>query len=354
MRFKNVFCTQLYKDTFSKVLKQDEFTHGDEILVDMEEPDGDRISYIIMHHGHSISDCKAFVTTTDENVLIAVFDLWGKFYKCYIIKNDSIKNVEVENVLGGKEIKFDGESQYGKISVKMSAVNRQFGTDLKFQRKHLQLFATNLQRISENPKCFIQDKDWVNSNDNTEQLDFIQDNVVDEEKSEQISNKHADWRDDYIDSDEVGIDLSLVELTDAQRRQLIGNRKFEDFNLESHNLNIIYGVYEANRDIVLTLTGCITPILTRDGGDDSYCILYKEKKYGVTYGYNWGDKKLNGIHNRTPFCQNVVESMVRYYEDSFHERSELEENVRKRFEKEYNMEIHDFLKFYIENVMDNS
>ena len=49
MRFKNVFCTQLYKDTFSKVLKEDEFTHGDEILVDMEEPDGDRISYIIMH-----------------------------------------------------------------------------------------------------------------------------------------------------------------------------------------------------------------------------------------------------------------------------------------------------------------
>ena len=66
MRFKNVFCTQLYKDTFSKVLKEDEFTHGDEILVDMEEPDGDRISYIIMHHGHSISDCKAFVATTDE------------------------------------------------------------------------------------------------------------------------------------------------------------------------------------------------------------------------------------------------------------------------------------------------
>ena len=70
--------------------------------------------------------------------------------------------------------------------------------------------------------------------------------------------------------------------------------------------------------------------------------------------YNWGDKKLNGIHNRTPFCQNVVESMVRYYEDSFRESLELERNVRKRFEKEYNMEIHDFLKFYIENVMDNS
>ena len=250
MRFKNVFCTQLYKDTFSKVLKEDEFTHGDEILVDMEEPDGDRISYIIMHHGHSISDCKAFVTTTDENVLIAVFDLWGKFYKCYIIKNDSIKNVEVENVLGGKEIKFDGESQYGKISVKMAAVNRQFGTDLKFQREHLQLFAANLKRISENPKCFIQDKDQVNSNNN-------------------------------IDSDEISIDLSLVELTDAQRRQLIGNRKFEDFNIESHNLNIVYGVYEANRDIVLTLTRCITPILTRDGGDDSYCILYKEKSMAL-------------------------------------------------------------------------
>lgn len=236
----------------------------------------------------------------------------------------------------------------------MSAVNRQFGTDLKFQRKHLQLFATNLQRISENPKCFIQDKDWVNSNDNTEQLDFIQDNVVDEEKSEQISNKHADWQEDYIDSDEISIDLSLVELTDTQRRQLIGNRKFEDFNLESHNINIIYGVYEANRDIVLTLTSFTSTILTQDGGDYNYCILYKEKEYGVTYGFNWDDKKLNGIHNRTPFCQNVVESMVRYYEDSFRESLELERNVRKRFEKEYNMEIHDFLKFYIENVMDNS
>ena len=87
-----------------------------------------------------------------------MFDLWGKFYKCYIIKNDSIKNVEVENVLGGKEIKFDGESQYGKISVKMAAVNRQFGTDLKFQREHLQLFAANLQRISENPSALYKIK----------------------------------------------------------------------------------------------------------------------------------------------------------------------------------------------------
>lgn len=250
MRFKNVFCTQLYKDTFSKVLKEDEFTHGDEILVDMEEPDGDRISYIIMHHGHSISDCKAFVTTTDENVLIAVFGLWGKFYKCYIIKNDSIKNVEVENVLGGKEIKFDGESQYGKISVKMAAVNRQFGTDLKFQREHLQLFVANLQRISENPKCFIQDKDWVNSNDN-------------------------------IDSDEISIDLSLVELTDAQRRQLIGKRKFEDFNLESHNINIIYGVYEANRNIVLARTSFTSPILTRDGGDYVFVFCTKKKSMAL-------------------------------------------------------------------------
>ena len=205
----------------------------------------------------------------------------------------------------------------------MAAVNRQFGTDLKFQREHLQLFAANLKRISENPKCFIQDKDQVNSNNN-------------------------------IDSDEISIDLSLVELTDTQRRQLIGNRKFEDFNLESHNINIIYGVYEANRDIVLTLTSFTSTILIQDGGDYNYCILYKEKEYGVTYGFNWDDKKLNGIHNRTPFSQNVVESMVRYYEDSFHERSELEENVRKRFKKEYNMEIHDFLKFYIENVMDNS
>ena len=28
--------------------------------------------------------------------------------------------LKLKNVLGGKEIKFDGESQYGKISVKMA------------------------------------------------------------------------------------------------------------------------------------------------------------------------------------------------------------------------------------------
>ena len=56
MRFKNVFCTQLYKDTFSKVLKEDEFTHGDEILVDMEEPDGDRISYICLLYTSDAAD----------------------------------------------------------------------------------------------------------------------------------------------------------------------------------------------------------------------------------------------------------------------------------------------------------
>lgn len=359
-----MFCTKLYKDTFAEALKEDEFTHGDEILVDMEEPDGDRISYIMMHHGHSVSDCKAFVTTTDENVLIAVFDLWGRFYKCYIIKNSSIKNVRIENVFGGKEIIFDGESQYGKVSVKLSAPNRQFGTDLKFQREHLQLFADNLQKISENPKCFLQERQSVSCNDNSGQIDTKHLNIEqfsseqrepDDESNEgeieQIHNKRTDLP-KCIDSEDIAIDLSIVELTDAQRRLLIGDRKYEDFDIESRNLDITCGVYEANRDIILTITSSISPGLTKDGGWDYFCIIYQGEKYGVTYGFNWVDKKLNGIHNRTPFCQNVVESIFRYYEDSFHERCEMESTIIKKFEEKYNTKIHDFLKFYIENVID--
>ena len=41
-------------------------------------------------------------------------------------------------------ISFEGYTQYGRITMKMYAANRQFGTDLKRQKEHLALFAEHL------------------------------------------------------------------------------------------------------------------------------------------------------------------------------------------------------------------
>ncbi|MGN0408572.1 MAG: hypothetical protein ACI4EJ_09945 [Bacteroides sp.] len=176
MVFKNVFCSKLYKETFSKYLRINETTHEDEIFVDMAEPMGDKISYLYMKNAHSVSDCKAFVTTTDERVLIAVYNLFGEFHKCYIINHISLYNIETKKVFGGQQISFEGQSQYGNVSVKMYVPSKQFGTDLKAQDEHLKLFVENLNKIKENPKSFIDERciissivendGWVHRSDN--------------------------------------------------------------------------------------------------------------------------------------------------------------------------------------------
>lgn len=317
MLHKVSFSTQLYNETFSEYLERNETTHGDEILVDMTEPMGKLVSYLNIFHGHSVYDCKAYVTTTDERVLIAVFDIMGKFHDCYIIKHDSIKNIEIEKVFGGMQIAFEGEAQYGKVSIKMYAANKQFGTDLKKQAEHLHLFAENMKKIKENPKCFI----------------------------------HNTCRIPHAKGDVNAVKLSFVELTDKQRIRLINNRTLKDFSVETNNIDIIAGVYEANRDIVLVRYSWASPILTRDGMISGYMLLYGNKEYYIEEKSNWNDVNVNGLVNNSPFSNEVIEKMIHYYEEADNEYCDLKKNVVKRYEKEYTTNIHSFLKFYIEEIM---
>lgn len=152
MVFKNVFNTQLYNETFARFLGDNENTNKDEIFVDMKEPMGDEVTYLYMKNAHAVTDCKAFVTTTDERILIAVFNIYGKFHKCYIMNLGSLKNIEIKKVFGGMRIEFDGISQYGEIQVSMYAANRQYGTDMTDQGEHLRLFTGRMKKIKDRIK----------------------------------------------------------------------------------------------------------------------------------------------------------------------------------------------------------
>ena len=122
-----------------------ERTCEDEILADMEEPRGMKISLLPAKHAHHVTTCKAFATTTTTGrLLIAVFDLYGKFYECYHMQMMELQNVAVKKAFGGINISFYGNTQFGKLHMQMYIPNHQFGTDLKEQKNHSKLFAEYL------------------------------------------------------------------------------------------------------------------------------------------------------------------------------------------------------------------
>ena len=150
MGLKKIFNTNTYKNIFSQYLLEREFMRDNAVLVDMDEPMGDKISVLYAKYMHNSTVCKAFVATTDSRILIAVFDIYGKFYKCYAIPLESINNLNIKKVFGGMQISFDGISQYGRISVNMYAASRQFGTDLKEQKRHIDMLVKHLSEINGN------------------------------------------------------------------------------------------------------------------------------------------------------------------------------------------------------------
>ncbi len=145
MEQKYIFNTAAYKTIFSKFMQDGERTRGDEILADMEEPRGMKISLLPAKHAHHVATCKAFVTTTTAGrLLVAVFDLYGKFYECYYMQMQELQNVAVKKAFGGMNISFYGNTQFGKLNMQMYIPNHQFGTDLKEQKNHLKLLAEHL------------------------------------------------------------------------------------------------------------------------------------------------------------------------------------------------------------------
>lgn len=145
MEQKYIFNTATYKTIFSKFMADGERTCEDEILADMEEPRGMKISLLPARHAHHVATCKAFATTTTAGrLLVAVFDLYGKFYECYHMQMKELQNVAVKKAFGGINVSFYGNTQFGKLHMQMYIPNHQFGTDLKEQKNHSKLFAEHL------------------------------------------------------------------------------------------------------------------------------------------------------------------------------------------------------------------
>ena len=142
---KYAFKIDTYKLIFSKYVINGENTCDDEVLADMEEPRGTKISVLPGKYSHHVATCKAFATTTTNGrLLIAVFDLYGRFFECYHMQLNELKNVVVKKAFGGMNISFYGKTQFGGLTMKMYIANHQFGTDLKEQKNHLKLFAEHL------------------------------------------------------------------------------------------------------------------------------------------------------------------------------------------------------------------
>ncbi len=145
MEEKSPFKTETYKRIFSKFMADGESTRADEVLVDMDEPRGAKISLLPAKHSHYVATCKAFAaTTTAGKLLVAVFDLYGKFYECYQMQLHELQNVVAKKAFGGMNISFYGKTQHGRLIMQMYIPNHQFGTDLKEQKNHLRLFAEHL------------------------------------------------------------------------------------------------------------------------------------------------------------------------------------------------------------------
>lgn len=143
---KNPFQVATYKKTFQDILGFSEITNKDECLAEMNEPMGKKISFLPGHGAHRTSQCKAFVTTTtDDRLLVAIFDLYGKFYTYYEMKLCNMRNLMVKKAFGGIKLSFDGKTQLGWTSMEMYIPKHDFGSDLKEQKIHLQRLIGNLQ-----------------------------------------------------------------------------------------------------------------------------------------------------------------------------------------------------------------
>lgn len=180
MEEKYPFKTNTYKLIFSKFTADGESTRADEVLVDMEEPRGAKISLLPAKHSHYMSTCKAFAaTTTAGKLLVAVFDLYGKFYECYQMQVKELQNVVVKKAFGGMNISFYGKTQHGGLTMKMYIPNHQFGTDLKEQKNHLKLFAEHLSN-------------------KTASIEIMDEKVMDEPKLEEPTINKPQYREKKI------------------------------------------------------------------------------------------------------------------------------------------------------------
>lgn len=152
-----MFSTQMYRDYFGRFLENGEVTRGDEVLVDMEEPMGEKITQIGIKHRFAM--CKAFVATTNMGrLLMVLFDDWGTFHKCYQIPLKKIRKLYFKKEFGGTAISFVIPTPQGDREIELRVLNRIMGTDLKEQKQHKELLIEHLNTIHM-PQKVVADAD---------------------------------------------------------------------------------------------------------------------------------------------------------------------------------------------------
>lgn len=161
MATRNPFSTSAYKAAFAQVLLSDEYTMDDECMVDMNSVTGNRQMYFAGRRPLYTDKCKGFVATTNKNrLLVAEFDLMGKYHTCYVVDLTDIKELKIQKVFGAVNIRFSGVTQLGAVSFDLDIQKRLFGTDLKNQKEHLEHLIEHLNRrdaVQSEPKLMSEE-----------------------------------------------------------------------------------------------------------------------------------------------------------------------------------------------------
>lgn len=129
--------------------------------------------------------------------------------------------------------------------------------------------------------------------------------------------------------------MKIVKLTDAQRRKIVRAVKPSLEDIYSYqNLNLVSAVYNEEYGFYLTMTYYLSQTISRCNDYDEYrfillfkvgsaVIHIKNKDCSVSRGVLWIPKS-------------VLQDAIKYYEDSFTERREIERGTGgKSFTKEY-------------------
>lgn len=145
MAVRNPFSTSAYRAAFAHILFPDEHITDDVCMVDMNSITGHRQMYAAGRHPIHTDKCKGFAATTNKGrLLVAEFDLYGRYHACYAVELGDIRSLKIQKAFGGVNISFSGTTRIGAVKFDLDIPKRLFGTDLKNQKQNLERLIEHL------------------------------------------------------------------------------------------------------------------------------------------------------------------------------------------------------------------
>lgn len=115
------------------------------ILVDLREPFGKRVSWMPRPGVQSTDRCKAYVALTrSRKMVVVILDLFGNAHHAYTVLPENRTDVSVQKGFLGTRISCKVRTESKCVPIDMYAAELLFGTELKKQKEHLQMFETLL------------------------------------------------------------------------------------------------------------------------------------------------------------------------------------------------------------------